>query len=42
MRYLRLESDSCKTEVSNAMSQIDIFDEIIGDTMAQFHNAVAV
>lgn len=60
MRYLRLESFGCKTEVSNTMSQIDIFavcppmaeamvranlpewDRGKIDTMAQFHNAVAV
>jgi hypothetical protein len=37
-----LESRSSKQEVIDAMSPIDIFDEINGDTMAQFYNAVAV
>ena len=42
LRHMRMESDGREQEVIDAMSQIDIFDEINGDTMAQFHNAVAV
>ena len=37
-----MESEGCEQEVIDAMSQIDFFDEINGDAMAQFHNAVAV